>query len=332
MKMSDTSVSDTGHHICIYGPPKSGKTLLAGLLASEFNVVLFDLEHGSLTLKQLPMEYQKNIELIRVPDDRSNYQAITTMLYVTEGKAVKVCDTHGKTGTCSICAIAKASGNTGNIGTMIDIDIERLGPDTVIIMDSMTQLSHSAMGKAFSGKQSETNIKPEYSHYTAQGYYLDRVLTAIQNSRANWVVICHEESLSQEDDSEKIVPMAGTRNFSRNTAKYFDHVVYTAIENYKYVVSSSALDSNKVLTGSRTGVSLKNNPDAQGLLSLLRHPKELAVDGARVAPEKKAAIKLPGVTAQTAVEPKDTSTMANPAMSAIDRAKAAMAAAAAKKK
>lgn len=309
MKVSDTSVSDTGHHICIYGPSKSGKTLLAGLIAAEFNILWFDLEHGSLTLKQLPLEYQQRIELIRVPDDRTNYQAITTMLYVTEGKAVTVCDTHGKIGPCGTCAIAKAAGNAANIGTEIPVDIERLSPDWVVVMDSMTQLSHSAMGKAFKGAQSETNIKPEYSHYTAQGFYLDRLFTAVQNSKANWICISHEESLEQEDSSEKIVPMAGTRSFSRNTARYFDHVVYTSIENYSHVASSSGMDSNKVLAGSRTGVSLKKNPDANGIISLLRHPKELSVDGARVVTTK-PGIKLPGVTATEKPALIDTSNLA----------------------
>lgn len=300
-KVSDTSPQKTGQHVCLYGPPKSGKTLLAGMLAQYYNLIWFDLEHGSLTLKQLPIELQRNIELIKVPDDRKNYQAITTMLYVSEGKAVEVCDLHGKMGPCNSCALAKATGRSWDIGSLVSIDIESLGPEWVIVCDSLTQLSHSAMGKAFRGNQDENNIKPEYVHYTAQGFYLDRFLTAVQNSKANWVCISHEESLVQEDEKEKIVPMTGTRNFSRNTARYFDHVVYTSIENYKYVASSNGVDSLKVLAGSRTGVSLKKGGYTGGLVALFKGTGSVEVE-AYSEPAPKQEARKPG-SAKDSVAP-----------------------------
>lgn len=271
-RLSDISLEDCGQKILLYGPPKSGKTQLAGGLAAHFNTYWFDLEHGYLTLKKFPVEVQRNIELIRIPDNRFNHLAITSMLLMTDGKPVTICDLHGEVGTkCSRCTLSKMAGNTEDIGTPVRLDIERLTKNDLVVIDSLTQLSHSALGKAFGG-QTEEKVKPEYSHYMAQGFYLDKVLTNIQQSQANWLVISHEESLQQEEGPEKIVPMAGTRNFSRNTARYFDHVVYLSIKNKKFNRNSVGTNDMKILTGSRTDIDL-NDSMAEGLITMLRTVK-----------------------------------------------------------
>jgi hypothetical protein len=55
----------------------------------------------------------------------------------------------------------------------------------------------------------------------------------------------------------KLVPTAGTRNFSRNTAKYFDEVFYCEVKNKKHIVASSSTYANNILSGSRTGQVLE---------------------------------------------------------------------------
>ena len=271
-KLDTVDLSNIGQKVILFGPPKAGKTELAGKLAAHFNTLWFDLEHGYLTLKKFPVEIQRNIELIRVPDNRQNHLAITSMLKVTDGKPVTICDLHGIVGAmCPKCKMATVSGNVHNVGQMVKIDIEMLGPNDLVVVDSLTQLSHSAMGKTFGG-QTEDNIKPEYSNYMGQGFFLDKFLTCIQQSRANWCVISHEEALTQEDKIEKIVPMAGTRNFSRNTARYFDHVVYVSIKNRKYHQNSSGVSDMKILTGSRTNVDLAD-PLSEGLITMFRTVK-----------------------------------------------------------
>lgn len=272
VQFSELNLDDIGQKVEIYGPPKTGKTLLAGLVAEHFKTTWLDLEHGYLTLKQIPKKSQENINLIRIPDDRTNFQAMKAMLYLTDGKPTLICDLHGTIG--AICMKCKAL-DVERRGKIQTIDIESSSKEELFVMDSMTQLSVSAMGYAFKGKQMMGNLsdatigKQEFSHYTIQGFMLDKVLTAIQQSQANWIVISHEESLPQEDGSEKIVPMAGTRNFSKNSARYFDHCVRTSVFNGRYDRNSSALNDPRVLSGSRTGIDMRKDTTL-GIVDLLR--------------------------------------------------------------
>lgn len=261
-----------GQKVLVYGASKTGKTLLAGQLGAKFkNVIWFDLERGILTLKQLPIAVQANINIIRIPDNRKDYPGITAMLKISEGP-VEICDMHGTIGLCLKCRNAQAMNKPS--GTMQNIDIE-LAPtkDTVFVLDSMTQLTHSAMGFTFKGKQmKDIQSMPEkqtFHHYMIQGFFLDRFLTNMQNSSANWVVISHEESLELTDGTEKLVPMAGTRNFSKNSARYYDHCVHCSIINNTYRRNSSGTTDGKVLSGSRTDIDLAKNPEL-GIVDLLR--------------------------------------------------------------
>jgi hypothetical protein len=271
--LANKSINEIGQHILLYGPPKSGKTLLAGMVAKAFRTFWFDLEHGFVTLKQLPMEVQQNITLISIPDTRQNHLGIETMLYVVAGKPVTICDFHGEVVSgsfCAKCKIAASKDSSFVPGVLEKIDIESSGPNDLYVLDSGSQLSNSALSQAVGTDLLTTQI--EFKHYMKQGLLLDRVLNAIQISKANWVYITHEESIVQEDNSEKIIPMSGTRNFSRNTAKYFDHVVYCSIKNRKYDQNSNGLRDAKILTGSRTNINLETGV-TDGLITLLRSVK-----------------------------------------------------------
>jgi hypothetical protein len=91
----------------------------------------------------------------------------------------------------------------------------------------------------------------------------------VQAAKCSIVCISHEEEVEMEDGRKKIVPVCGSSKSSRNTAKYFDHVVYCEVKNKKHNVGSSTCFSNNILTGSRTDVQLEDmeNPS---LLSIFR--------------------------------------------------------------
>ena len=58
-----TNIAETKiKHILVYGPPKAGKTKLAGSMAEKKRVIWFDFERGHSTLFQLPKEWQERIE------------------------------------------------------------------------------------------------------------------------------------------------------------------------------------------------------------------------------------------------------------------------------
>jgi hypothetical protein len=65
-----------------------------------------------------------------------------------------------------------------------------------------------------------------------------------------------------EDGKMKLVPTAGTKAFSRNTAKYFDEVIYCEVKNKKHIAASSTTYNGNILTGSRSGSTLETQLEA----------------------------------------------------------------------
>ena len=250
MKLINVEVKGTGQSAIIYGPPKCGKTELVGQLASRFNVTWLDLENGFLTLKKLPPAYQERIELIQVKDTKDTPIAVDTVLRVLSGAKVSICDGHGKV-NCPKCKIA---------GTpFVSIETGAFGPDDLLVIDSLTQLSDSAMAKATAGLGELEKV--EFKHYDFQGIFLSKALGLIQQAHYNIAVISHELGIELEDKTEKIVPSGGTKNFARKVAKYFDHVVHMNVKNRKHTASSKSTAATKILTGSRTDVAIEDDSD-----------------------------------------------------------------------
>jgi len=255
-KLSTKSASKT-HRILIFGGPKSGKSLLAGELAEFYNLIWFDLENGHETLFQLPTEWQERINLIELPDTRSYPIAIETCLKVIKGK-VSICEEHGKV-SCMICKRENKE--------FIDIDLPHLGSDSIVIFDSMTQLTNSAI--AHITKNQPDDYKLNYDDWGHLGKLMDTFLSHLQQANYNVIVISHEAEAETEGKKKTLVPVAGTRNFSRNAAKYFDHVIYAERKNRKHVFASSTQYATNILTGSRTGVVLEQE-DKASLLSIFK--------------------------------------------------------------
>lgn len=254
MKLTDAKRSAT-NTVLLFGPPKSGKTELASKLSSEFNLLWFDLENGWATLTKLPAEQQERIELVQLPDTRSYPIAIETMLKVIKGNKVSICNEHGKVD----CAVCKKLGPTA----FATICLNDLGPDTIFVVDSLTQLTNSAIANIT--KLQPDDYKLNYDDWGNLGKLMDIFLSHVQQAKYNVVCITHETEVEMEDGKSKLVPTSGTRNFSRNTAKYFGHCVYVEVKNKQHRAASSTTFATNILTGSRTDVVLEN-----GVADLLR--------------------------------------------------------------
>lgn len=241
MKLSQSVASST-HRALLFGPPKSGKSYLAGKLSSDFDILWFDLENGVDTLRQLPQEQQERIELVSLPDSRVYPIAIETMLKVIKGSEVSICEEHGKVA----CAICKKDSKS-----FITVNLNQLPPSTIVVVDSLTQLTNSAI--AHITKHQPDDYKLNYDDWANLGKLMDTFLSQVQQARYNIVCISHETEVEMEDGKQKLVPTAGTARFSRNTAKYFDEVIYCEIKNRKHIAASSTTYSGNILTGSRTG-------------------------------------------------------------------------------
>lgn len=244
-KLSNKQSSKT-HRCIIYGGPKAGKSLLAAKLSEFYNLLWFDLENGHETLFQLPTEWQERIELIELPDTRSYPIAIETCLKVIKGGPTSICEEHGKV-SCMLCKKEDK--------TFTDVQLSSLDHNSVVVFDSLTQLSNSAI--SFITKNQPDDYKLNYDDWGSLGKLLDIFLSHIQQAGYNVIVISHETEAETEGKKKQLVPVGGTRNFSRNIAKYFDHVIYAERKNRKHVFSSSSIHSNTILTGSRTDVAIE---------------------------------------------------------------------------
>jgi hypothetical protein len=241
--------------VLIFGPPKVGKSLLAGKLASHFKLDWLDAENGSEVLRQLPIEHQRNINLFSFPDTSSYPIAVESWRKIVKGSGeLKICHTHGKV-SCTLCT-------TPELNDILDLTPGKL--DRIIVFDSLTQFTNSAgayftnkLIKASNGKLSNEDVKFGFDEYGAQGRVCEEFLSHIQQAKYHLICISHEQEVELEDGKNKLVATLGTRNYSRNSAKAFGHVVYCDVKNGKHNFGSSTTYLNNVVSGSRTGAALE---------------------------------------------------------------------------
>lgn len=243
--------------VLVYGPPKTGKTELVGRLAEKYNLLWFDLENGGETLTKLPVEWQERIEYIGLPDTRSFPVAIETCLKVIKGNPVDICQQHGKV-MCPSCKKDHLP--------HVSVNLKELSSNTIVVFDSLTQLTTSAIAHITKNEPDDYKLKQD--DWGNLGKLMDIFLSHVQQASFNVVCISHETEVNLEDGAVKIVPTAGTRNFSRNTAKYFGHVVYAEVKNKKHIFTSSTTGAMKVIAGSRTDVKTEAMEAGASLLPI----------------------------------------------------------------
>lgn len=255
MKLSNFKESAT-RKILIYGPPKSGKTALAGTLAAHKKLHWFDLEAGINTLLQ-PGYNIDNIEYFKLPDSQGFPIAVETLIKVLKGGDQKICHDHGKV-NCPACKLPDQS-------TLINVD--KLGPDDVLVIDSVSQLTNSIMNFILKDRLlKDVDVKPTFDDWARSGLLMDRIFSIIQQARFNVIAISHETMVEMEDGKKRIVPLAGSSNVSKTFAKYWDDVVYCEVLNKKYRrYSSVETCAVNATVGSRNGVTLS---ESDGLIKL----------------------------------------------------------------
>lgn len=262
----DAFAPSIARKILVYGPPKTGKTDLVGRLAEKKRLWWFDFEDGIKTLMHSPRikkEWMQNIEYFHIPDTQIFPAAIETTLHVIKGGLKQICHDHGIVN----CARCKSKGAEGSSS----IDVGTFTNDDVFVMDSVSQLSASAMNHIQRDAILRDNFsaKPDWDDYARQGRILDRIFSILQQAPFHVVVISHENLVEMEDGKKKLVPIAGTSQFSKTFAKYFDDVVYCDIVNKKHKAASSTTYSGSIVLGSRTNKELEKMEDPN-LLELFK--------------------------------------------------------------
>jgi len=264
MNLADIDPAENAFRkILVYGPPKSGKTKLVGTLAERFKLDWIDLENGYKTLFQLPKELQKNINIIRVPDSREFPIAGQMLWAVTKGNKVKVCEKHGNA-NCPLCL--KDPG--------WEIELNNQPIDRILVIDSATQLTMSILNRMMKdawAKDPET--KPEWDNYREMGNRLNGIFGQIQAGRYHCIVISHEVEIMNDKTKEtKVVPVAGTTNFSKNFGKFFDDIVYLEIKDKRHQLGSNTTYKLNTLTGSRAGIDLEKLTGNVSLIPFFEQP------------------------------------------------------------
>lgn len=283
MKLKD-KVQSTTHRVIVFGPPKSGKSKLAAMLSEHFNLLWLDFENGHRILYKLPETWQERIELIEIPDTKVFPIGIQTALKIVTGAKLSICYAHGNV-TCMTCMKEQAPSS--------EVHLNALDNSWIVIWDSVTQIATSAMNHIT--KNEEELFKPGWPEFMKQGFLMDKFLSQIQQAKYNTVCITHELEVELENGDKRLVPVAGTTNFSRNTAKYFDHVVYSRVANKEHTFSSASTYSNNILTGSRTDVALEDD-EVPSLLRIFK-PEALPAVTPKTARVPVAGNTTPGNTA-----------------------------------
>lgn len=246
MKLSTVPLNDI-QHVLIYGAPKTGKTEIVGALAEHYNLYYFDCENGFKTLQKMPIDWQEKVELFSIPDTRSWPIAVETINKIIELRnELAICETHGKV-SCVSCKKAEAPVTIFNPKELTSKDI--------VVIDTLSQVAISAMNNIT--RNENDDYKPTWEDYRKQGFLMDRLLTNIQQAPFNVICISHEIDVSKDDKTIKLSGMAGTTNFSRNTGKFFDHVVYCEVKNRGHSFGSATTYSTLALTGSRLDVAME---------------------------------------------------------------------------
>lgn len=244
--------------LLVYGGPKTGKTSLVGKLADTKKLHWLDLESGISSLLKGGFNLD-NIDYYRLPDSQGYPIAVETILKIIKGGEQKVCHAHGKV-NCPLC-------KTPDLFSTINVD--KFGPDDVLVIDSVSQLSQSIMNYILKDRLiKDTDCKPTFDDWARSGLLMDRIFSLLQNSSFNIACISHESMVDLEDGRKKIVPIAGSSNVSKVFAKFFDEVVYTEILNKKFKAYSSAESCNvNAIVGSRSGLVLSDTTTIAKLFS-----------------------------------------------------------------
>lgn len=264
-KLTEIAKKEQPQKVLIWGEPGTGKTALAASLAEEgYNLHWVDTENGLQTLlTHVPPEFHDQIDVVKIVDSKEKPNAIATCTKLLALKPQKICEAHGRI----ICAECNKTG-----APTYEKDFSLLGEKDVVVFDSVSQISDSAKFQAT--KDLADLDKLEYKHYERIGMLLNIFFAAVQRMPFHVVCIAHADTIdSGIDGKPQIIPTVGTRSYAGKVGKFFDHKVFTAVVNKKYVAASSAMFNPKVRCSSRSDLAMETGNVTLGDL-LKAKPKD----------------------------------------------------------
>ena len=261
-QLSDIAANPRAHktrtNVVVYGGPKSGKGQAVAALSAKFKLIWFDLENGWEILLKLPPEQQARIQLIKIPDTKGWPIAIETIMKVVTGGKFEICHDHGKI-ACAVC-------KKDNPAAFDTVELNACGPDTIVVIDTGSQLFESCLFHVTKGKPDDYKLMQD--DWGNSGKLLSNVLSYIQQARFHCIMTAHELEVKMEDDKVKLVPAIGTTNYSSRVAGRFSHVVHLETKNGEHIGQSGSTASGRFLTGSRTDVAIEKQGKNYSLMEI----------------------------------------------------------------
>lgn len=282
--------------ILVYGESFTGKSqLVAEELTEHFTTVIWlDIENGLQTLLKLSDDKLSRIVYIRIPDTATNPVGIKTVGLLFSAKApVPICYEHG--------AVNCVKPDCKREGGFFLWDTNKMGEDVCVVVDSLTQISDSAMAAV----DSQANVftagvtKAGYDEYGGQGKLLQNLLSHMQHAPFHRVFIGHADIVTEETGATKIYPVCGTRAFSARIPRFFDHVVYAYRRDNKHMFTSSTTHQHNIMAGSRSDIDIKNGAATLVDLLLCRKPVPPVVDASAAKSATVAGGRLSGLKKPT---------------------------------
>lgn len=266
MKLTDLQ-QRAASHVIVFGDPKVGKTTLAAsLLKAGYKLIYISNDNGHTVLFKVEFTpFASNVDIILLPDTREFPVAIATCLKLFTGAKVSICHAHGQV-DCSICR--------KNAAAFSEYQFNALGLDTVVVLDHISQVADSAMNLICNNikkppelvrEVAEGTYKPTWEDFRVQGTLMSKLLMNIQQAPYHVLCLAHVTETEMEAGAKKLVPQIGTVPFSRNSPKYFDHVVYMEMMNKSHRAGSMTTYSAQAIAGSRTDVAIELQKDGFSL-------------------------------------------------------------------
>lgn len=254
-----------GHAALLYGPPKAGKTHLAGTVASSPDidtVYWFDNENGTDTLIEmvnsgvLSEEDANKVIIIPIKDTRDSPHGIGTML-----KALNSVKNPVFIDLSNGTILPKKPAQVGEEHGVLQFQISKLTLRDCVVIDSLSQLGDSALNATCVGK--DHSYKLQLDDYGMAGKWLGDCLTIVQQCEyCNFICVTQETMQPMENGAEKLVPLCGTSKFSIKVPKYFGTTAYVEMHGVKkHIASSASTHSALKCTGSRRNIQLENYKD-----------------------------------------------------------------------
>lgn len=258
-KLNTLNVDNAPQRILLYSAPKCGKSVAAGMLAQFYKVIFIDIENAlSALVNNIPEEYKANIEYIKLNDSQDNPVAVDLLPEILSGKKVRFCSKHSK----KVCLDCRKISDA----TYEEVELGKLGTETVVVIDSFTQLTDSVIGKVTEDLSIEDKL--QFDHWGEVARRLMKLCSTLQVAPYHVVATSHEQIVKMPDGKEKLIPTLGSRNTSKAVGRYFDHLIRMEVRNRDFMSYSSQGTQVNALVGSRSNLDL-TDPTTQ-LVDCLR--------------------------------------------------------------